>query len=76
MTDYMTEEEPSPQVVSKRKKSSKHHWMDSDVWDLIYIWQQGECLYNTQNKHYHNSTKQSRAIERRLKSETIKTSNS
>ena len=76
MADYMTEEEPSPQVVSKRKKSSKHHWMDSDVRDLIYIWQQGECLYNTQNKHYHNSTKQSRAIERRLKSETIKTSNS
>ena len=49
--------------------------MDSDVRDLIYIWQQGECLYNTQNKDYHNSTKRSRAIERILKSEIIKTSN-
>ena len=32
--------------------------------DLIYIWQQEECLYNTQNKDYHSSTKRSRAIER------------
>ena len=28
------------------------------------MWQQEECLYNTQNKDYHNSTKRSRAIER------------
>ena len=49
--------------------------MDSGVRDLIYMWQQEECLYNTQIKDYHNSTKRSRAIERRLKSETIKTSN-
>ena len=75
MADYMTEEEPSPQVVSKRKKSSEHQWMDSGERDLIYMWQQEECLYNTQIKDYHISTKRSRAIERRLKSETIKTSN-
>ena len=71
----MTEEEPIPHVVNKQKKSSEHQWMDSDVPDLIYMWQQGKCLYKTQNKDYHNSTKRSRAIERRLKSETIKTSN-
>ena len=64
MADYMSEEEQSPQVVSKRKKSSEHQWTDSDVRDLIYMWQQEECLYNTQNKDYHNSTKRSRAIER------------
>ena len=64
MTDYMGEEEQSPQVVSKRKKSSEHQWRDSDVRDLIYMWQQEECLYNAQNKNYHNSTKRSRAIER------------
>ena len=28
------------------------------------MWQQEECLYNTKNKDYHNSTKQSRSIER------------
>ena len=28
------------------------------------MWQQEECLYNAQNKNYHNSTKRSRAIER------------
>ena len=55
MADYMSEEEQSPQVVSKRKKSSEHQWTDSDVRDLIYMWQQEECLYNTQNKDYHNS---------------------
>ena len=38
MVDYMSEEEQSPQVVSKRKKSSKHQWTDSDVRDLIYMW--------------------------------------
>ena len=64
MTDYMGEEEQSPQVVSKRKKSSEHQCTDSDVRDLIYMWQQEECLYNAQNKNYHNSTKRSRAIER------------
>ena len=64
MADYMSEEEQSPQVVSKRKKSSQHQWTDSDVRDLIYMWQQEEWLYNTQNKDYHNSTKRSRAIER------------
>ena len=37
MADYMTEEEQSPQVVSKQKKSSAHQWTDSDVRDLIYI---------------------------------------
>ena len=46
IADYMSEEEQSPQVVSKRKKSSKHHWTDSDVRDLTYIWQLEECLYN------------------------------
>ena len=40
MVDYMSEEEQSPQVVSKRKKSSEHQWTDSDVRDLIYMWQQ------------------------------------
>ena len=64
MTDYMGEEEQSPQVVSKRKKSSEHQWRDSDVRDLIYMWQQEECLYNAQNKNYRNSTKRRRAIER------------
>ena len=64
MTDYMGEEEQSPQVVSKRKKSSEHQCTDSDVRDLIYMWQQEECLYNTQNENYHNSTKRSRGIER------------
>ena len=71
----MTEEEPSPQVLSKQKKSSEYQWMDSDVRALIYLWQQEECLYNTQNKDYHNSTKRSRAIKRILKSEIIITSN-
>ena len=61
--------------VSKRKKSSEHQCTDSDVRDLIYMWQQEECLYNTQNKDYHNSTKRSRAIKRILKSEIIITSN-
>ena len=28
------------------------------------MWQQVECLYNTQNENYHNSTKRSRVIER------------
>ena len=60
----MSEEEQSPRVVSKRKKSSEHQWTDSDVWDLIYMWQQEEFLYNTQNEDYHNSTKRSRATER------------
>ena len=64
MEDYMNEEEQSPQVVGKRKKSSEYQWTDSDVRDLIYMWQQEECLYNTQSKDYHNSTKRSRAIER------------
>ena len=50
MADCMSEEEQSPQVVSKRKKSSEHQWADSDVRDLIYMWQQEECLYNTQKK--------------------------
>ena len=45
MADYMSEEEQNPQVVS------------SDARDLIFMWQQEECLYNTQNKDYHNSTK-------------------
>ena len=35
MADYMSEEEQSPQVISKGKKSSKHQWTDSDVRDLI-----------------------------------------
>ena len=69
--DYISEEEQSPQVVSKRKKSSEHQWTDSDVRDLIYMWQQEECLYNTQNKDYHNSNKRSRAIKKILKSEII-----
>ena len=60
----MSEEEQSRPVVSKRKKSIEHQWTDSDVRDIIFMWQNEECLYNTQNKHYHNSTKQSRAIER------------
>ena len=60
----MSEEEQSPRVVSKRKKSSEHQWTDSDVWDLIYMWQQEEFLYNTQNEDLHNSTKRSRATER------------
>ena len=64
MADYMSEEKESPQIVSKRQKSSEHQWTDGDVPDLIYMWQQVECLHNTQNKHYHNSTKRSRAIER------------
>ena len=64
MVDYMSEEEQSPQVVTKRKKPSEHQWTDSDVRDVIYMWQQEECLYNTKNKDYHNSTKQSRSIER------------
>ena len=29
MADYITEEEQSPQVVSKRKKSGEHQWTDS-----------------------------------------------
>ena len=28
------------------------------------MWQQEECLYNTQNKDYHNSTKRNSALER------------
>ena len=64
MADYMSEEEQSPEVVSKRKKSSEYQWTDSNVRVLIYMWQQEECLYNTQYKVYHNSTKRSRAIER------------
>ena len=40
MADSMSEEEQNPQVVSKRKKSSKHQWTDSDERDLIYMWQQ------------------------------------
>ena len=36
MADYMSEEEQSPQVVSKRKKSSEHQLTDSDVGELIY----------------------------------------
>ena len=64
MADCMSEEEQSPQFVSKRKKSSEHQWTESDVRDLIYTWQQEECLYNTQKKDYHNSTKRSRAIKR------------
>ena len=47
MTDYMTEEEQSPQVVSKRKKTSEHQWTDSDVRELNLYVQQEECLYNT-----------------------------
>ena len=38
MADYMSEEEESPQVASKRKKSSEHQCTDSDVRDLIYMW--------------------------------------
>ena len=64
MADYMNEEEQSHQVVSEPKKSSEHQWIDSDVRDLIYMWHQEKCLYNKQNKDYHNSTKRSRAIER------------
>ena len=65
MVDYMSEEEQSPQVVSKWKKSGEHQWTDSDVRDLVSVLrQQEECLYNTQNKDYHNSTKRSWAIER------------
>ena len=64
MADYMSEEEQSPQVASKQKKSSEHQWTDSDARDLIYMWQQEKCLYNTRNKDYHNTTKRSRAIER------------
>ena len=64
MADYMSVEKQSPQVVSKRKKSSEHPWTNSDVRDLIYMWQQEECLYNTQNEDYLNSAKQSGAIER------------
>ena len=64
MASCMSEDEQSPQFVSKRKKSSEHQWTDSDVPDLIYMWQQEEFLYNTKkNKNYHNSTKQSRAIK-------------
>ena len=64
MADYMSEEEQSPPVLNKRKKASEHQWTDSDVQDLIYMWQQEECLYNTQNKNYHNSTKENSALER------------
>ena len=32
--------------------------------DLIYMWQQEECLYNTQNKDYNNSNKRNSALER------------
>ena len=39
------------------------------------MWQQEECLYNTQNKDCHNSTKRSGAIKRTLKLEIIITSN-
>ena len=46
----MNEEEQSPQVVSKRKKSSEHQWTASDVRDLIYMWQQEGRLYNTQKQ--------------------------
>ena len=49
MADYMSEDEQSPQVISKRKKSREHQWTDSDVRELIYTWQQEKCLYNTQN---------------------------
>ena len=64
MADYMSEEEQSPPVLNKRKKASEHQRTDSDVRDLIYMWQQEECLCNTQNKHYHNFTKQNSALER------------
>ena len=50
MADYMSEEEQSPQVISKRKKSNKHQWTASDVRDLIYMWQQEGRLYNTQKQ--------------------------
>ena len=40
MVDYMSEAEQSLQAVSKRQKSSEHQWTDSDVRDLIYMWQQ------------------------------------
>ena len=46
------------------EEASEHQWTDSDVRDLIYMWQQEECLYNTQNKDYHNSTKRNSALER------------
>ena len=38
MADYMSEEEQSPQVVSKRKKSSDHQWTDSDVRDWLNLY--------------------------------------
>ena len=38
MADYMSEEEQSPQVSSKRKKSSKHQWTDSKSTGLnLYV---------------------------------------
>ena len=64
MADYMSEEEQSPQVVSKQKKPSEHQWTDKEEPDWIYMWQQEECLYSTQSKDYHNSTERSRAIKR------------
>ena len=64
MADYMSDEEQSPAVLNKQKKASEYQWTDSDVQDLIYMWQQEECSYNTQNKVYHNSTKRNSALER------------
>ena len=64
MADYMSDEEQSPPVPNKRKKTNERQWTDSEVRDLIYMWQQEECLYNTQNKDYHNSTKRNSALER------------
>ena len=53
MTDYPSEAEESPPVVSNWKKIKERQWTDSDVRDLIYMWQPQECLHNTQD----NSTK-------------------
>ena len=38
MADYMSEEEQSPQVLSKRKKLSENQWTDSDVrYFILYV---------------------------------------
>lgn len=44
----MGEEEQRLPVLNKKR--GKHPQIDSDLGDLIYMWQQEECLCNTQNK--------------------------